>query len=105
MKKVKIHIYKTEVGYFYEPNFKKGAKIIKKWTGQDYYPDNTSGTTWIKAGKSPIIWFEKKDLSVIAHEVIHASWFILDEAGVKIDADNHEALTYLVGYIIKNLKL
>lgn len=35
----------------------------------------------------------------VHHEAIHTAWFILDYVGVKIDAENHEALTYLESHI------
>lgn len=35
----------------------------------------------------------------IYHEALHASWFILENAGIKITEDNHEPLAYLQGYI------
>ena len=41
----------------------------------------------------------KDVVHTIHHESIHSAWFILDYIGIKIDADNHEALTYLEGYI------
>jgi len=38
--------------------------------------------------------------STMAHEAIHAAWYILEEAGIEVNSSNHEALTYLVGFII-----
>lgn len=35
----------------------------------------------------------------IAHECIHAAYFILDDMGIRVKASNHEALTYLVSYL------
>lgn len=39
--------------------------------------------------------------STLSHECIHAAYHTLDARGVKLDADNHEALTYLVELLIK----
>jgi len=35
----------------------------------------------------------------VHHESIHVAWNILERVGVKVDEANHEALTYLEGYI------
>lgn len=39
----------------------------------------------------------------IAHEAIHMAFDILNHVGIDIDHDNHEALTYLVSYIQKQI--
>lgn len=36
----------------------------------------------------------------IWHEMLHAAWYVLDIAGVKVDVGNHEALTYLQSYLV-----
>lgn len=41
--------------------------------------------------------------SMIAHEAVHLAMFILDWVGVKVDAENHEALAYLVEHIVRNI--
>jgi hypothetical protein len=41
--------------------------------------------------------------STIYHESLHISWWILENHNVKIDEDNHEALTYLQGYIAEEI--
>ncbi len=42
-------------------------------------------------------------IHTIHHEAIHCAWFILDYVGVHISEENHEALTYLEGYIAKTV--
>lgn len=63
------------------------------------------------------VWYDYGDLSVsmvfndneltnrntLAHETLHAAWRILDMVGVKVAADNHEALAYLVGWVAGEL--
>lgn len=44
---------------------------------------------------------DRRCSEVIAHEAVHAAWAILDSAGVKVTADNHEALAYMVTWIVK----
>lgn len=63
------------------------------------------------------VWYDYSDFSVsmvfsedhldnrntLAHETLHAAWRVLDMVGVKLEADNHEALAYLVGWIAAEL--
>lgn len=35
----------------------------------------------------------------LTHECVHCAWHILDEVGVGVSADNHEALAYLAGWL------
>ena len=58
-------------------------------------------------GKSAIaIWTRRKpnnpiDLSVLAHECVHAAHFLLDCRGVKADFKNDEVEAYLVQALMK----
>lgn len=38
---------------------------------------------------------------VVAHEAIHSAYRMLEYVGVEVDPDNHEALTYLVTWIME----
>lgn len=40
----------------------------------------------------------------VYHEALHIAWFVLDEAGVKVTADNHEMLAYMQGSIAHMVK-
>lgn len=53
--------------------------------------------------KDPKLLGAKDIVHTIHHEAIHTSWFILDYVGVKVDADNHEALTYLECFIAEKV--
>jgi len=41
----------------------------------------------------------------VAHECVHMAWDILDLVGVRVEADNNEALAYLVGYLMKEVNI
>ena len=41
----------------------------------------------------------------MTHEAIHCAWDILNDRGVIIDYNNHEALTYLVDYLVRIMKM
>ncbi len=44
------------------------------------------------------------DLSTIVHESTHASWYILSTMGVHLNADNHEAQSYLIEYLFEEIR-
>jgi len=41
------------------------------------------------------------DPDEVAHEAVHASWKILSDAGVEMNAENNEAQAYLVGHLVR----
>ena len=49
------------------------------------------------------IFADKDDfnLGTLVHECVHCAMFILGNRGVEIDADNHEALTYLTQHLFE----
>ena len=47
-------------------------------------------------------WFDE-DIGTFIHELSHATFFILDGAGVKIAPDNHEVFCYLQDYLFEKL--
>lgn len=42
-----------------------------------------------------------KFIPALAHECVHAAMHILDRRGVKLDVDNHEALSYMVEILMR----
>ena len=40
-------------------------------------------------------------MDAISHECLHMTWFILDNVGVEVDAENHEMMTYALGYLVR----
>lgn len=59
-------------------------------------------------GSGQIIWVRYKAgikyYSTLCHELIHASFHILDRRGVRLTADNHEPLNYLVELLMRKAK-
>ena len=41
------------------------------------------------------------DIFVISHEVLHATFIVLEDHSVMFDRNNHEAFTYLHGHIME----
>lgn len=46
---------------------------------------------------------DKYDLTTLIHECLHASLFILDHIGLKVNDENSEALCYLNDFIFKKV--
>jgi hypothetical protein len=40
-----------------------------------------------------------QDIDTLEHEIIHATWFLLDYASIPLFADNHEIQAYLFEHI------
>lgn len=55
----------------------------------------------IEFDKQPIFALYVESLDSLDHELIHATWFILNFAGVIIDRDNHEIQAYFFEYLKK----
>lgn len=56
--------------------------------------------------KTAFIWVPRigntpKDISVMSHELLHATGYILDWAGVKYSYDNDEPFTYLLDHLTR----
>ena len=47
---------------------------------------------------------EANNLNTVAHESLHCAWRVLELVGIEVEARNHEALAYLVGWIMQEAK-
>ncbi len=47
--------------------------------------------------------FNECDPMTIAHECVHAAMYTLDRVGIEITPDNHEALCYLVEWLVEQV--
>lgn len=88
--------------YVLESSKEQGARWLKKHhcpigvEGQD-------GLTWAPDGDPDVfIWFEAvATLNTIAHELIHATYFVLSGSGLPITLANQEAVAYLHGHLLE----
>lgn len=46
---------------------------------------------------------DEDSIGTIAHELLHATSFILDEAGISFSTQTQEAYAYLIGYLAKEV--
>ncbi len=96
MVKIYIEIYDTELIVYVDRNkFRRKSKV----------KDNNFVGYTIDSDEGILMYLpESYNEFVLAHECIHASWYILDNRGIELDWDNHESLTYLVEYLMKLIK-
>jgi len=66
---------------------------------QDVEDSNGICTTDSKTSECYVGVFNRQP-GTLAHEMTHAATRILEGSGVKFTANNHEALAYLVGYLV-----
>lgn len=103
--KIEIPVYNDYILVYMAKDVEDAIKEVEdeydvSFTNSDMFAALT--TTLKKKGREVVILMMPTDASnkVIAHESVHLAWDILDSHYVKVDADNHEALTYLVEYIV-----
>lgn len=108
--KLSIPIYSQEITFYISKSIINCAKALKK----DHPDYNIEGIETCKGCVIKIldqgcthfnILLEVVDgediIPLLAHECVHAAWRILDCVGVKLKANNHESLAYLVEYILE----
>jgi len=106
---IEIPIYKTKVELYAYDNIETSISLLKhKYNKYNFNIDqNTVGySTWIKVdgiNKFIILINRDSDYSIIAHESLHLTWYILDSIGLEVNSKNHEAQAYLLEYLLNNI--
>jgi hypothetical protein len=98
-----VPLYKTYVGIIVSNNIPEVVKFTK-----EYLQDSTiseldfmdAGLTLTREGYAPIIWIPSfewsvQDIGVVDHELLHATFYILNYVGIHHGEDSEEAFTYL----------
>jgi len=68
-------------------NVKQNIKLDEKATGHmHYFRKDNSDIYWV--------WTEKKSLSVLLHEFLHVTAYVLMDRGIKMTWNNHEPFCY-----------
>ena len=99
--KARVIVYVGDEKKFIKQMKKQGVEIEKR---------SAIATAWFhreEADQLPfhvLIHSKSAAMSVIAHEAVHASSFILDAIGVKADWDNDELQAYLVQHICEKVE-
>lgn len=103
---MKLHVFNMpiyNVQVQIHPTRKSLEKYCKNATGDDTW--GACVCTATAEDGSPFFTLSFRDHTymrpeVIAHECVHLAWRILQTTGVKVSANNHEQLAYMVGYFV-----
>lgn len=99
-----LKIYKKNVDYLI-CDIDEAKKYIQKAYDCEWEKEKqVSGSTLIVPYKNSqvyILWMNKFDNNVLAHEATHLAGFILKDVGSNCPADD-EVFAYLVEYIVKD---
>jgi hypothetical protein len=101
--RVKVPIYGQSV-YFYSQAAALPKQLIEgsdECGGFSCLMDHGGGNSYhvVYVGESPDLT-EIVAMQVLVHELVHTAMHILGYAGVEVDTENHEALTYLTDYLM-----
>ncbi len=77
-----------------------GTRYLVKF---NYESDDDRASFTDLEGGNYALEFKDTDPMTIAHECVHAAMYTLDRVGVEITPDNHEALCYLVEWLVEQV--
>lgn len=109
---IDTHIYNKKVRVFYNETLAESKQEFDKYYNTDLQvdPNDFDALTVFKVpgvANTPFNLLFQKDcknlLKTIHHEVIHAAIAILHHAGVPIEYENDETITYLSAYIFEQV--
>lgn len=106
---IEIPLYKTQVDLYIVDHMYTAVQAIEEKYKRirlniDFNSKGYSSKFKYKDRYKYLIIIEKgSELSVVAHECLHMSWYILNAVGVTVDAFNHEAQAYLLEYLFNNI--
>jgi len=110
--KIKIPIYDSDINLVITGDiYKSLVKICKKEDWLDLLEDiqdSGIGSAYFlydddSIGEYYMVLPYNADVFLITHEVLHATFIILDHHNVMYDKINHEAFTYLHGHIVETV--
>jgi hypothetical protein len=110
--KIKIPIYDSDINLVITDDiYKSLVKICKKEDWLDLLEDiqdSGIGSAYFlydddSIGEYYMVLPYNADVFLISHEVLHATFIILDHHNVMYDKINHEAFTYLHGHIVETV--
>lgn len=83
---------------------KEQSRIILKTKSKVLF----SGRTWEVDSYGIVIWCEKEPTkhgweAVLAHEILHAALYTMNNKGIEINANNSEPITYYVEFLTRKV--
>lgn len=108
VKIISVPLYKTKVYFCITKDQEEAKKYFKKnYINVKNWPERAEALTWTKDGCYIFCYLPEiktgKGLSVLCHEIVHVAWQIIGDCNVEITRENHEALTYVISYLTKEL--
>jgi len=106
---IKIDVYGAVINLWLTDSVFKSNKKFKKKFGAEYDFDGKDDAGGIFIHSVPddkkyyLILERTSSVYYVAHECLHVTFHILDTCGVEYDSQNHEAFTYLHGYIVEQV--
>lgn len=106
---IKIDVYGAVINLWLTDSVFKSNKKFKKKFGEEYDFDGKDDAGGIFIHSVPddkkyyLILERTSSVYYVAHECLHVTFHILDTCGVEYDSQNHEAFTYLHGYIVEQV--
>lgn len=105
--RIKVPVYDSEIDLIITNDISKTYRNLCKrveWLkGQE---DDDQGSAYFlyhdsDVGNYYMLLTPEVDIFLISHEVLHATFIILEHHDVKFDKDSHEAFTYLHGHLME----
>lgn len=98
-KTLTVPIYDRRLALF--DSVQEASDFCEKTTGECLEVGLLDGV----AGRANSVYFiaiNKDDATpaIVAHEALHCAWMMLEAVGVECTEQNHEALAYLVGWLV-----
>jgi hypothetical protein len=81
-------------------------KFTKKQTGIPMSPDFTpslKGSTFFHESGHIFIWVRKFEMSILFHEITHATCYALMSRGYTPTLNDHEELAYMNGFLVREI--
>ena len=110
--RIKIPVYDSEIHVVITSNVQETYKRLCKrlnWLNllEDISEASQDSACFIygeeEVGDYYLILPYNADMFLISHEVLHATFIILDDHSVMFSRSNHEAFTYLHGHIMETV--
>ncbi len=113
IKKIKDSMYKRDIYFAFNCSQQKVLEWIKKVFQTDCSPSTGAVGRFVvlenkeKGHMAQIVWVEKfshtpSSIAVVAHEVLHLTFSVLDDLGLKYDSEtSEEAFTYYFDHLLE----
>lgn len=106
---IRVDVYGAVIKLWLTDSVQRAHKRFRrKFKGEyDFDGEGDAGGLFIHSDPDDKIYYlileRTSSVYYVAHECLHVTFHILDVCGVEYDSNNHEAFTYLHGYIVEQV--